>query len=54
MLAAGRNFFIAVKLLISAKANLRIISKSGLTAFGFAKDNGCNESAELLKKAGAR
>ncbi len=54
MLAAGRNFHAAVKMLLSARANLRLVSKSGLTALGFAIDNGNDDCAVLLKKAGAK
>ena len=54
MLAAGRNFIPAVKALIKAKADLNKVSMSRLTALGFAVENGNNESAELLKKAGAK
>lgn len=54
MLAAGRNFLGAVKQLIAAGADLTLVSKSRLTAYGFAKDNGNDESARLIKAAGGK
>jgi ankyrin repeat protein len=54
MIAAGRNDSVSTRLLIQARTNLRIRSKSGLTALGFALDNGSQEAAALIKKAGGR
>jgi ankyrin repeat protein len=54
MLAAGRNFLGAVKQLIAAKADLTKVSKSRLTALGFATDNGHSEAAKLIRNAGGK
>jgi uncharacterized protein len=54
MIAAGRNDTVSVRLLIQARTNLRIRSKSGLTALGFALENGGAEAAALIRKAGGR
>jgi hypothetical protein len=54
MLAAGRNQINTVKLLIQLKAKLNLVSKSNLTAYGFAEDNGNMEIAQLIKNSGGK
>ena len=54
ILATGRNDAAIVKLLIDAKADLNVKYISGLTAYQTAVENGLNEVAQLLKKAGAK
>jgi uncharacterized protein len=54
MLAAGRNDLVSIELLIAATADLKVKAKNGLTALGYAEENGQREAAMRLKKAGAR
>jgi ankyrin repeat protein len=49
MLASGRGNLQIVKLLLGAKANKKLVSKSKATAFDFANENGHNEIAKLLR-----
>ncbi len=54
MLAAGRNDVLCTRLLIQAKAKLNIRARNGLTALGYATDNSQQDTAALLKRAGAQ
>ncbi len=54
MLAAGRNDTACVKMLTGVRANMDIKAKNGLTALGYAVDNGRREAADLIRKAGGR
>jgi ankyrin repeat protein len=54
MLAAGRNLVPVVKWLVAAKADLNLVSRSRLTALGFALDNKNREAASILRRSGAR
>jgi ankyrin repeat protein len=51
---AGRNHGEIVQALIKAKSDLGIVSKSGMTAYGFAASNGDKEAGEMIKKAGGK
>jgi ankyrin repeat protein len=49
MLAAGRGNIQVVRLLLASHASTRLVSKSRATAFGFAKENGHEEVAAMLR-----
>ena len=53
MLAAGRNDVECTRLLVQAGAKLNIRAKNGLTALGYASENGQTAVAEVLKRAKA-
>jgi ankyrin repeat protein len=54
MLAAGRNDCTCTELLLKARPDTRVRAGNGLTALGYATDNGNTQTAAILRRAGAR